>query len=57
MNEKQDFPVGPVIWMSPSNGGVSVWSLGGELRSHMPLCQKKKKKEQNIKQSNTAQIR
>ena len=43
MNEKQDFPGGPVF-LSPSNGGVSIWSLGGELRSHMPLCQKKKNK-------------
>ena len=41
-----DFPGGPVVKTSPSNVGVRVWSLVGELRSHMPRGQK----NQNIKQ-------
>ena len=32
-----DFPEGPVIKTSPSNEGMWIWSLFGELRSYV-LC-------------------
>ena len=39
-----DFTGGPVVRTSPSKARVQVQSLVGELRSHMPQGQKKKKK-------------
>ena len=45
--EKRDFPGSPVIKTLPSNAGVQVRSLVGELRSHMLLAWPKKK-EKNI---------
>ena len=43
--EKRDFPGSPVIKTLPSNAGVQVRSLVGELRSHMLLAWPKKKKK------------
>ena len=42
INSKQDFAGGPVVKTSPSNAGVWVRSLVGELRSNMPRGQKTK---------------
>ena len=38
----RDFPGGPVVKTLPSSVGGVVWSLVGELRSHMPCSQKTK---------------
>ena len=38
----RDFPGGPVVKTSPSNAGVWVQSLVGELRSHMTWSQNNK---------------
>ena len=43
----KNFPGSPVVKISPFKAGIWVQSLVGELKSHMPHSQKKKK---NIKQ-------
>ena len=40
--KERDFPGGPVVKTSPSNARMQVWSLTGEIRSHMPQGQKPK---------------
>ena len=40
----KNFPGSPVVKISPFKAGIWVQSLVGELKSHMPHSQKKKKK-------------
>ena len=47
-NRQGDFPGGPMVKTLPSNAGVPVQSLVGELRSHMPCNQKPKHKAEAI---------
>ena len=43
-NKRGDFSSGPVVKPSHSSAGVWVWSLVGELRSHMPYGQEPRHK-------------
>ena len=48
-NAHQGLPGGPVVRAVPALQGASVWSLAGELRSHMPCGMAKKNNKCTLK--------